>query len=46
WRGTLRLTNLLEEDYAERADFGFGDYRYFVGQPLGAYVEVGYSFGR
>ncbi|MBT5005402.1 MAG: TonB-dependent receptor, partial [Halieaceae bacterium] len=46
WRGTLRLTNLLDEDYAERADFGFGDYRYFVGQPLGAYVEVGYSFGR
>lgn len=46
WRGTLRLTNLLDEDYAERADFGFGDYRYFVGQPLGAYVEIGYSFGR
>ncbi|MEP5569017.1 MAG: TonB-dependent receptor [Halioglobus sp.] len=46
WRGTLRLSNLLDEDYAERADFGFGDYRYFVGQPLGAYVEIGYSFGQ
>ncbi len=39
----IRLTNLLNEDYAERADFGFGDYRYFVGQPLGAYVEIGYQ---
>jgi iron complex outermembrane recepter protein len=44
WRGTLRLTNLTDENYAERADFGFGDYRYFVGQPFGAYVEVAYSF--
>ncbi|MDX1555540.1 MAG: LysR family transcriptional regulator, partial [Xanthomonadales bacterium] len=36
WSGGLRVTNLLDEDYAERADFGFGEYRYFVGQPLGA----------
>ena len=42
WQGSLRLTNLLDEDYAERADFGFGEYRYFVGEPLGAYVEVAY----
>jgi outer membrane receptor protein involved in Fe transport len=27
------ILNLLDEDYAERADFGFGSYRYFVGQP-------------
>ena len=40
--GTLRVTNLTDEDYAERADFGFGSYRYFVGQPLGAYLEIGY----
>ena len=46
WRGTLRLTNLLDVDYAERADYGFGNYRYFVGQPLGAYVEVSYQFGQ
>jgi len=45
WQGTLRLTNLLDEDYAERADFGFGSYRYFVGQPLGAYVEISYRLG-
>ncbi len=43
WHGTLRVTNLLDEDYAERADFAFGNYRYFVGQPLGAYLEVGYA---
>lgn len=41
----LRLTNLLDEEYAERADFGFGDYRYFVGQPRGAYVQINYQFG-
>jgi iron complex outermembrane recepter protein len=43
--GTLRLTNLSDEDYAERADFGFGSYRYFVGQPRGAYLEINYRFG-
>ena len=41
----LRITNLLDEDYAERADFGFGNYRYFVGQPRGAYVQLNYQFG-
>ena len=37
--------NLFDEDYAERADFGFGNYRYFVGRPRGAYVELSYQFG-
>ena len=45
WRASLRLTNLLDEDYAERADYGFGNYRYFVGQPRGAYLEIGYQLG-
>ena len=45
WEAALRITNLLDEDYAERADYGFGSYRYFVGQPLGAYVEVSYLVG-
>lgn len=45
WSSALRITNLLDTDYAERADFGFGNYRYFVGQPLGVYVEVGYRLG-
>jgi iron complex outermembrane receptor protein len=43
--GALRVTNLTDEDYAERADFGFGNYRYFVGQPLGAYFELSYQLG-
>jgi len=42
WQLGLRVTNLLDEDYAERADFGFGEYRYFVGQPRGAFVEIAY----
>jgi len=41
----LRVTNLTDEDYAERADFGFGNYRYFVGQPMGAYIELSYQLG-
>jgi outer membrane receptor protein involved in Fe transport len=45
WRGGLRVTNLLDVDYAERADFGFGEYRYFVGEPLGVYLEIAYRFG-
>jgi iron complex outermembrane receptor protein len=45
WQGTLRVTNLLDKNYAERADFGFGQYRYFVGQPRGAYLEISYQFG-
>ncbi|MDG2272684.1 MAG: TonB-dependent receptor [Halioglobus sp.] len=45
WSAGLRLTNLLNEDYAERADFGFGEYRYFVGQPRGAYLQINYQFG-
>ena len=45
WASTLRVTNLLDEDYAERADFGFGEYRYFVGMPRGAFLEVSYQLG-
>ena len=39
----LRATNLSDEDYAERADFGFGNYRYFVGEPRSLYVQLSYS---
>jgi len=42
---TVRITNLLDEDYAERADIGFGQYRYFVGRPRSAFVELRYSWG-
>ncbi len=39
---TVRVTNLLDAEYAERADYGFGSYRYFVGQPRGIYLELAY----
>ena len=29
---TLRVTNLLDAAYADRADFAFGEYRYFPGR--------------
>ena len=38
------LLNVLDEDYAERADFGFGNYRYFVGEPRSLFVTVSVSF--
>jgi iron complex outermembrane recepter protein len=28
-----RITNLTDENYANRADFAFGNYRYFIGTP-------------
>ncbi|MEH6518424.1 MAG: TonB-dependent receptor [Halioglobus sp.] len=45
WGIGLRVTNLLDEDYAERADFGFGNYRYFVGQPMGVYFQTTFALG-
>jgi iron complex outermembrane recepter protein len=42
----LRATNLTDEDYAERADFGFGNYRYFVGEPRSLYVQLSYQLPR
>jgi iron complex outermembrane receptor protein len=36
---TLRVTNLLDAAYADRADFAFGSYRYFPGRPRAAFLE-------
>lgn len=33
-----RVTNLANEEYAERADFAFGSDRYFVGEPASIYL--------
>ena len=41
---TLRLLNLADKAYAERADFAFGSYRYFVGQPRSFLLGVQYIF--
>ena len=45
WYFAARITNLLDTDYAERADFsGFGGDRYFVGEPASLYVTIGTAF--
>ena len=41
---SARLLNITNKDYAERADFGFGNYRYFVGEPRAVFVALRYSF--
>ena len=39
-----RITNLLDEDYADRADFAFGGFRYFPGTPRRGFVGVDWTF--
>ena len=41
---SARLMNLTDEDYAERADFGFGSDRYFVGTPLSLFLGLSINF--
>jgi iron complex outermembrane receptor protein len=41
---SARLLNLSDEDYAERADFAFGNYRYFVGEPRSLFAGIKYQF--
>ena len=55
WRGSwdasrrvrvfMRIINLLDRPYADRADFAFGNYRYFPGMPRQAYLGVELSQG-
>ncbi|MGI9289184.1 MAG: TonB-dependent receptor [Pseudomonadales bacterium] len=45
WQLAVRVNNLTDKDYAERADFAFGDDRYFVGEPRSVYVSVNAEFG-
>lgn len=40
----VRVTNLTDTKYAERADFAFGSDRYFVGEPRSVYVGVTADF--
>jgi outer membrane receptor protein involved in Fe transport len=35
---SLRVMNLLDERYADRADFAFGSYRYFPAMPRQVYL--------
>ena len=40
----VRVNNLADVDYAERADYAFGNYRYFIGEPRSVFVELGVDF--
>lgn len=40
----LNILNLTDVKYAERADFSFGNDRYFPGEPLRAFFSVNWKF--
>ena len=44
WHLGARVNNLLDTDYAERADYAFGNDRYFVGEPRSVYLSVASEF--
>ena len=43
WNTTLRVINLTDRAYADRADFAFGNYRYFPGRGRSVFAEVRYE---
>ncbi len=43
WSAMLRLTNLADKRYAERADFAFGRFRYTPGGARSLFVEIRYA---
>jgi len=43
WNAFIRVMNLADTDYAERADFAFGNERYFVGEPISLYLGIRHS---
>jgi iron complex outermembrane receptor protein len=43
WSTALRLNNLTDRAYADRADYAFGNYRYFPGRGRSLFVEFRYS---
>jgi outer membrane receptor protein involved in Fe transport len=46
WHLIVRLNNVFDDAYADRADFAFGQYRYFPGRGRSLFVEVGYAARR
>jgi outer membrane receptor protein involved in Fe transport len=40
----VNIFNITDEDYAERADFAFNDYRYFIGQPRRIFASLNWKF--
>jgi iron complex outermembrane recepter protein len=43
WRATLRIDNLFDKRYADRADFAFGNYRYFPARGRALFLSVDYA---
>lgn len=43
WSMAARVTNLLDARYADRADFAFGNDRYFPGRPRAFFLELAWS---
>jgi outer membrane receptor protein involved in Fe transport len=43
WTVALRLNNVLDRRYADRADFAFGTYRYFPGRPRSLFAEIAWA---
>ena len=41
---SLNILNLTDRKYAERADYSFGNDRYFPGEPLRAHFTVNWSY--
>jgi len=45
WVLSLRLVNALDRDYADRADFAFGNYRYFPGRGRTLFASLDWQPG-
>ncbi len=43
WNMSLRVMNVTDADYAERADYGFGNERFFVGEPRSLFLTLTYQ---
>ena len=43
WTVVLRLNNALDRDYADRADYAFGTYRYFPGRGRALFAEIAWQ---
>jgi iron complex outermembrane recepter protein len=44
WSSTVRVDNLTDVAYADRADYAFGNYRYFPGRGRTVFWEVRYGW--
>jgi outer membrane receptor protein involved in Fe transport len=43
WTLRVRVNNVTDRAYADRADVAFGNLRYFPGRDRGVFVEIGYD---